>query len=574
VAGVSLDDGGWGSIATNFANALAPDPNKRAQLYLAGAHYNKTLQEIEEQRLKMDAVKGAVDAYPDTVPTFPEGPVNAERQAILDAQRRKAIAYQAATARLAKSASDFAQGVPAIEGQNTIAAGIPTDPRKQDVAQAQLSTIGGSLPNYAATPHTYQPTDAAGTAVGAPITSRRMPDGPAQLMSPKSAEQKSFGDENFRLDKIKTAIDRVETAGPGSMTEQQLRDTELAIVTQWPRSQKETSDARGNKVIIGYEEKMVPRAVGKVLAEINTRLYGAPSSAPPSIAPPAVGAAPPPATVGGGVARAPDALAGAPAAPGAAPPAAAAAAPPAPIIPPGAIPATAGAPGSGPQITQIPGGGAPATHEAANTTRQVVLAGQARAQLQSKIGYDENTGQLKPNYYVPGFGATVVGEKYGGSAGGRRVVKWLDPKAQEYRAEAMRWIEPVLRNASGAAIRPEEYGDYFAMFIPETGDTPREVTRKLQAMKAWENATSGAATANQALATMDRIAQQTGDVTMRQAADRIRVVARERGTLDTPLVGDPAAAAGAGAPAGAPSQGPPPVDHNAVNDLLRKHGLR
>jgi hypothetical protein len=237
------------------------------------------------------------------------------------------------------------------------------------------------------------------------------------------------------------------------------------------------------------------------------------------------------------------------------------------------VPQVAGAPGQV-SVTPLPGGGGAATHEAANTARQVELAQQARLKLQEKIGFDESTGQLKPGYYVPGLTATAIGERYGGSATGRAIVKRIDPAAQEYRAEAMRWIEPVLRNASGAAIRPEEYGDYFAMFIPETGDSPQEVTRKLGAMKAWEHATAGAATANQALANMDRIAQQTGDTAMRQAADRIRVVARERGTLDAPLSTGAGGGGGAAtaAPAGA-AVAAPAVDHNAVQARLRSLGL-
>jgi len=562
-----MDDGGWGQIAAGLADAIAPDPYKRARMMLAGATYRKTELETERERQQQAAIRGSVEAYPDTVPAFPEGPASPQRQAMLDAQRRLRIADNAAATWAAKSASDYAQGVHANRGMGAIGAGIPSDPGQQDVIQTQISSIGGSLPNYAATPHTYQTLDASGQPQGAPITSRRMPDEPATLLAPKSQtiDTKGLGDETYRLTKIKEAIDTIETMGPGSLTPAKLRETELAIATQWPQAVKYETDARGNKVLIGYEDKAIPRIVSKVLADINSQYASAPPAALPSAAP----AAMPFPALGAGVTPSPDALAGSPAAAPAAPAAGAFAAPPPPIVPAGALPQTAGAPGQV-TVTQLPGGGGPATHEAANTARQVELAQQARLKLQEKIGYDEATGQLKPGYYVPGLTATAIGERYGGSATGRAIVKRIDPAAQEYRAEAMRWIEPVLRNASGAAIRPEEYGDYFAMFIPETGDSPQEVTRKLGAMKAWEAATAGAATANQALARMDQIAQQAGDPAMRQAADRIRVVARERGTLDAPL----ATGGGGGSAVAAPAAvAAPVVDHNAVKERLRSLGL-
>jgi hypothetical protein len=501
------------------------------------------------------------------------GPVSPQAQAMYDAQRRLRIADNAAATWQADSATDYARGVHANRGMGAVAAGIPSGQAQQDVIQTQISPIGGSLPNYSATPHTTQAIDpATGEPVGVPITSRRMPDGAATLLAPKSqnVEAKGLGDETFRLTKIKEAIDTIETLGPGSLSPAKLREAELAIATQWPQAVKYETDARGNKVLIGYEDKAIPRIVSKVLADINSQ-YGAATAtaAPPSAAP----AAMPFPALGAGVVPSPDALAGAPAAAPAPPPAGAFAAPPAPIVPAGALPQVAGAPGTV-SVTPLPGGGGPATHEAANTARQVELAQQARLKLQEKIGYDEATGQLKPGFYVPGLTATAIGERYGGSATGRAIVKRIDPAAQEYRAEAMRWIEPVLRNASGAAIRPEEYGDYFAMFIPETGDSPQEVTRKLGAMKAWEQATAGAATANQALARMDQIAQQAGDPAMRQVADRIRVVARERGTLDAPLATGAGGGGGAAtvAPAGA-AVATPAVDHNAVQQRLRSLGL-
>jgi hypothetical protein len=593
-----MDDGGWGQIAAGLADAIAPDPSKRAHMMVYGAQYRKLQQEAEDARLLEEQRKKTMGAYETSYPIranalpqpSPEGApfdlgqklqktgYNPMSDADYEAKRNLGLQVFNLGARSAKSMNDVAQGAyPLIAQGNLLTTGVPTDPGQLALTQTQLT---GKLPEYdeAKRPLTnYVVKDGSGNIVGEgrsrdglidlntgqPI---KVPPGGSVLGAGQaSLDTKGLGDENVRLSKIKSAVDTIEQMGPGSLSPEKLRETELAIATQWPHAVKYESDARGNKILIGYEDKAIPRVVGKVLAEINSQYASAP---PPSSAPAAV----PFPALGAGVVPTPDALAGAPAAAPAAPPAGAFAAPPAPIVPAGALPQVAGAPGQV-SVTQLPGGGGPATHEAANTARQVELAQQARLKLQEKIGFDERTGQLKPGYYVPGLTATAIGERYGGSATGRAIVKKLDPAAQEYRAEAMRWIEPVLRNASGAAIRPEEYGDYFAMFIPETGDSPQEVTRKLGAMKAWEQATAGAATANQALARMDQIAQQAGDPAMRSAADRIRVIARERGTLDVPLTGGGGGGGAAtAAPAGA-AVAAPAVDHNAVQARLRSLGL-
>jgi hypothetical protein len=138
----------------------------------------------------------------------------------------------------------------------------------------------------------------------------------------------------------------------------------------------------------------------------------------------------------------------------------------------------------------------------------------------------------------------------------------LDPTAKAYFTAAKQWVEPVLRMASGAAIRDTEYADYYGMFIPEAGDPQTVIQQKLGAMKLWENATANAATSGEALNMMDRAA--AGNPMIRQAVERIRVKAQEAGTLNTPIQRDAAAAQAAPAAPVAPAA----VNHDEVRRIL------
>jgi hypothetical protein len=52
------------------------------------------------------------------------------------------------------------------------------------------------------------------------------------------------------------------------------------------------------------------------------------------------------------------------------------------------------------------------------------------------------------------------------------------PLMQQYRQAQDTWIETVLREASGAAIRTEEYGDYRRMYFAQPGDRPEVKEQK------------------------------------------------------------------------------------------------
>jgi hypothetical protein len=327
------------------------------------------------------------------------------------------------------------------------------------------------------------------------------------------------------------------------LTPDQARTTALALADMgYSPTTKIQQDAQGNQTAIhGFQEKEFPPAMMPLVQHLNQVLF------------PQIGAQAAPATT-----AAPGATMAAPGAtPGAAAAAPAAPAAPTSIVPPMTTETLSKAPGSAEQTKEV---------------RAVAQAANARLTLEQLMMYDPTTGQPRSKPYVPSLAAALINERAGGGLLGRYAVGKLDPVAKQYYVAAKQWVEPVLRMASGAAIRDTEYADYYGMFIPEPGDSTQIIQQKLGAMKLWENATANAATSGEALAMMDRAA--AGNPMIHQAVDRIRVKANEAGTLNTPLAplrgGGPSTpqAVPPGAANVAPTTAPPGVDHNAVRQLL------
>ena len=334
----TLDDGGWGAIASNFANALAPDPSKQARTYLMGAQYQKLLLEQEEMRRRMEAVRQSIENYPNTLPpnasmplnadgTPQVGPVSPDMQREHTTRRQQQILDNAAATSLAKSASDYAQGVHANRGLGAIAGGIPRDPRQQDVIQTQISTIGGSLPNYSASPHTFQSTDASGTAVGAPITSRRIPEGPAALASPiKVGPEDPFASDPAGQKFLADLQRRVSNKGGGDLSRDEIERAGIIMDKLHPVTVEHT-DINGRPTQVEIRKTAISQGLGGLAGLVDDYRKGFAPGAPPR--PPGFGmntggapapAPAPDATVGGLAGGAPAAPAAA--APGAAPAAA------------------------------------------------------------------------------------------------------------------------------------------------------------------------------------------------------------------------------------------------------------
>jgi hypothetical protein len=342
-----LDDGGWGAIATNFANALAPDPSKRAHMMLYGAQYQKILLEQEEKRRQMEALQKSIEGFPATLPTEPMlpkvegqdqfGPPTPQMTRDFGVQRNQRIADNAAATLLARSAEDFAKGVHGNRAMGAIAGGIPAGTGPQDVIQTQLSAIGASLPNYSTTPHTYQPLSPGGEAMGPAISSRRIPEGPSTMVSPGKAGPANVFENDAAMDQALLGLAR--KAQTNNISVPELEQASVLLANRYGVKNVQGKGADGATTNTLVREREPPEVLGGLLAKVGE--YNSWNSAreesartgrpmPPLVTP----AAPVPPV--GGLAGAPAALpAPAAAAPGAAPGAAA----PAPIVPP---PATVG----------------------------------------------------------------------------------------------------------------------------------------------------------------------------------------------------------------------------------------
>jgi hypothetical protein len=196
--------------------------------------------------------------------------------------------------------------------------------------------------------------------------------------------------------------------------------------------------------------------------------------------------------------------------------------------------------------------------EASSTT----LAANAMSEFYKKFGYSGRGPNGEPGTFtdpkavaknVPSLMSTAVTQLGGDNVLAERAAKTLDPKAQEYNALAYRFVEPVIRLASGAAISPREYSQYFKMFVPNANDSPLTASQKLDAMKDWVDAVAGATTARGALDRMDALAKNP---IAREAVNAMREAATRAKTLDTPVpAASPGSAPAPGATAPAPTAG-------------------
>jgi len=230
---------------------------------------------------------------------------------------------------------------------------------------------------------------------------------------------------------------------------------------------------------------------------------------------------------------------------------------------------TQGAPpaqgGAGYSITPAVGGGVgeAATETLRKDVTSLMQADIAKNKFFKMFNYAPDSGVLPDQKTisgaVPSFMSGAASEMLGSGMIGQRVAKTLDPKAQGYNALAYQFVEPVIRLASGAAIGPREYSQYFNMYIPNANDGPPEVKQKLDAMQIWTDAIRMSTTAGGAI---DYV-MKSGNPLAMQGAERIRVRATEAGTLNAPInettagAAAPAVSAAPAAATAAPAGGAP-----------------
>lgn len=191
----------------------------------------------------------------------------------------------------------------------------------------------------------------------------------------------------------------------------------------------------------------------------------------------------------------------------------------------------------------------------ARTASAVGRAETARKSLEAQIGVVN--GQLPAVPYVPNLGAAIIAEKNNGIVGGA-LISAIDPKAPQYLADSKAWVEAVLRLASGAAIRTEEYSDYAQMFVPNRNDNHQQIEAKLKRMQDWAQITASAQTAEEAHKMLMNVSK--GDPVFQDMAIKLRNLAEQNGTLNTPFTQLPQPGQTA-APAGGP-------DPSVVNRIL------
>ena len=251
-------------------------------------------------------------------------------------------------------------------------------------------------------------------------------------------------------DRLKLITDYANKVANGHVLEPaEARLVAAAMAAQYGLQNEIKADARGNIVEFkGFQPHQVPGVFGVLAGKVNQTLEAA--NPPP---------APDPSRSGGAVE------------------------PPAPAVPTDSTVKT----------TVLSSGDA--NQRVATTAAAVGRADVARRNIETQIGIVN--GQMPPNPYVPNLAAAVLAEKNNGIVNGMAIAA-LDPKAPRYLADAKAWVESVLRLASGAAIRPEEYGDYAQIFIPNRNDTKEAIQAKLDRMAQWAQLTATAANADQA----------------------------------------------------------------------------
>lgn len=554
MAGQWVDDPSWGNVFDGFFQS----GGKAGQIQLTAEHIKglqlkRAIEQADEaaRQASIGAINPRYDAMqpsrflPDPNAGAPyEGgigdvlansipPTTAAGDEPFYRTREQARADEILGTRLSKNAKDIASSRGLGQVYST---GVPTTlPEWQRVQTMLKGEMPTSDPGATLTQHNYNIYDAGGNIVRQgvmqgnidlqtrqPINSHVPSGGYARIVQPLAADVKGpISTEENRLELIRRGTSEYEQSGKVANP----LDIAMAFQVQFPTSLKVQRDSAGNEVPM-YEGKMMPGVSQGLIDHINSTiaLRGQPQPQQPQqpqAVPYTTGEVP---TVGAQTPPAPNAT---------------------PLI---------RQPGLPPNF-QLQ---APAPQGQGQTAQRVTSASAERLAIENAI----------KGGYLPPLSSALINTIVQGSTGAAgfaadQLLKYMDPKGAEYFLNAMRWVEPVIRSASGAAIQPREYADYYRMFIPTANDPPRVVQAKLEAMRRWEQATATGMTANGVLQLM---AAQTQPGTATAAiVERLRVKAQQAGTLAAP---NPYAGVGVGTRSDAPTPDAGAVDPNEVNRIL------
>ena len=339
---------------------------------------------------------------------------------------------------------------------------------------------------------------------GSLISSPTQPEGYVKAATASSAVPNPLENEGSRLQYITRMTDRVVNNPDQPLTVSEAIQASAALEKQYGLTNKLQADARGNIVkFTGFQEHEVPGIQKKLAAAINAVL--APYTNTAAAGQPAAG-------------------------------------PPSATNPPS-------------MRTEVVSEG-DANQRMATVAAAVGRAEVARNNIMTQIGFVGNQAPALP--YVPNLAAAILAERNGGVLSGAAMAA-LDPKALKYLGDSKAWVEAVLRLASGAAIRPEEYVDYAQIFVPNRNDSREQIVAKVERMAQWAQITATASNANDATKMLMNVSR--GDPVFHDMAIKMHNLARENGTLDVPFDQLPRPGQRA-----APAGGPDPL---TVNRILR-----
>lgn len=416
--------------------------------------------------------------------------------------------------------------------------GVPDDPtRREQLQYLQKGTFDKPdskpfvvlNPDTKAVEYVYASSDGGRTNIAGEDMLKKFAGkmiAPANAADTNPAPKSIFDSPGQTQNALVTAANGIAT-GKHIPNPEETRVLAYGLRQQYQGKEKELSDALGNTIMLhDFMEKNVPPELRPLVQHIADTLY------------PQAQAAPTAATTTTDET-------GAPAYAGAAP---------------AAAPQTAEQ-RLFPPMTTSTIREAPASHE-----QQILASSTQRADAAQQIiekmifaGGDPNSNHLPAQPYLPDWKAAMLAERSGDNFLANTLINQLDPQAREYYAASKAWVEPVLRQASGAAIRPEEYKDYMSMFIPNAGDSPQLIAQKLTRMREWRQTIGQASNANQATAMLIQQAQARHDPEAQQLAERLRVRATNAGRLDTDKNALPAATASTAPVTVSPATSPAPA---------------
>ena len=213
-----------------------------------------------------------------------------------------------------------------------------------------------------------------------------------------------------------------------------------------------------------------------------------------------------------------------------------------------------------PPITEEKSGTArPAAQYEIQNAQNIGRASAARESIAAIIGVSKD-GVVPPNMQLPSMASGFVNDMWGKTFVGQQLLNKMSKNDALYYTAIRQWMEPVIRAASGAAIHDSEYGNYFAQFVPQNGDSQPAVQMKYDAMKMWEDTLrSASGSVKDALDAIQADPKGRTNPILQRQIEVMRTKANEKNTLGMSIPQLLAAQPGGGATVAAPAPAPAPA---------------